>query len=79
MNAEQIKTHEDLRNTLNWGTYGKDGDEFRRIPLKEMTDSHLLHVIGNILESSHGFSVSTLDNMLNEAAYRHIKHIFISE
>lgn len=48
-----------------WGT--ADG---RRIPIREIEDSHLVNVINWIIDNQKAYSLATLDLMIAEAKYR---------
>lgn len=44
LNADHL--HSKIRELVDWGTYGKDGDQpFKRVLLKDMTDDHCRAII----------------------------------
>lgn len=73
-NREPIRT---LRETFRWGTFGRYGDEeIRPIILKEISDSHLAHIIGHLILTRR---TDTLITMLEEARYRSLHNIFVPD
>ena len=72
--------HTLIRQTFKWGTKGKLHDRAPKIiTLAEMSDSHLLHVIGWVLLHSNLYSAATLNTLLDEAAYRADNYIFVKD
>lgn len=66
-----------LRETFEWGTFGKNSDEeLRSIVLKDISDSHLLHIIGHLILTRRP---DTLITMLEEARYRSQNSIFVED
>ena len=72
--------HALLRQKFKWRANGKLHDEASKVvTLAEMSDSHLLHVIGWVLRHSAHYSEDVLNTLLNEAAYRSENYIFIED
>lgn len=79
-----INNFEKIRNSFSWITLGREmNEEPRQILLKDISDSHLLHIIGHIMKnveiknSNEGRSI--LNVMHQEAIYRAEHNIFISD
>lgn len=65
------------RETFEWGSFGVDGNEdIKRITLKDISDSHLVHIIGHLILCNR---IDTLILMLEEARYRSEKKIFVPD
>lgn len=74
------KDHALLRQTFEWKSRGKLHDEgVTSTLLKDMSDSHLLHVIGWVLNHSSVYGSGVAKILLNEAAYRSANYIFVDE
>lgn len=71
--------HEEIRETRYWGTYGAFpiGTTVNRVLIKDISDSHVMHIIGHILNHSDSFNVGTLEIFLNEARFRDRNHVFV--
>lgn len=72
--------HELRREVKQWGSCGKLHDEeitFRFI--KDISDSHLLHIIPWIKRYKYAYSNDTLNLMLDEQEYRSKNYIFVEE
>lgn len=68
------------RNLIEWGTYGKFGNKpLRKILIKDLSDSHLLHIIEHIKIHDRVFSLDLLQLMQEEATYRTKNYIFIPD
>ena len=73
-NQEGIET---IRETFEWGTFGKAGlDPMQRIVLKDISDSHLVHIIGHLITTNRA---EVLITMLEEARYRSENNIFVPD
>lgn len=74
---------EELRNTFLWLTYGRDmHGEPREILLKDISDSHLLHIIGyisNMMNMDSRRWSRTWMIMHEEAKYRFEHMIFVED
>ena len=67
-----------IRETFTWGSFGKDGKSpLKKIPLKEISDSHLVHIIGHLVSMNN--MGDTLIIMLEEARYRNDNNIYIAD
>ena len=78
------ENHINIRETFQWGTYGKLGDQpLRLVLVKDITDDHLEHLIPYLQRrydpylDIHQDNDSTLLIMLDEKEYRNINHIKI--
>jgi hypothetical protein len=72
--------HALLRQKFTWKASGKLHDEGKKeVKLAEMSDSHLLHVIGWVLTYPEHYSTDITCTLLEEAKYRCKHYIFISE
>ena len=72
--------HALIRQEFKWGTNGRHHDEkARTVTLAEMSDSHLLHVIGWVMLHPDAYSQQTLNTLLNEAVYRSDNDIFVED
>lgn len=72
--------HKTLRETLKWGSYGKNGDEectWRVI--KDLSNDHLENVITHIMENRTNYRIDILETMINERRYREDNHIFVPD
>ena len=72
--------HEAIRKVEEWGSMGKFHNEplvFRKI--KDLSDSHLLHIISWIEARPKIYSEATLQNMKNEQIYRTENYIFVED
>lgn len=68
------------RNLVEWGTYGKFGNKpLRYILIKDLSDSHLLHIIEHIKQRKLSGDADLLVLMQEEAAYRQQNYIFIPD
>jgi hypothetical protein len=70
--------HELKRNLVWWGSCGKFHDEpmVERL-VKDISDSHLLHIIPWIKTYPHAYDVETLQLMEDEQEYRRKNYIFV--
>lgn len=74
------KEFETVRNTAKWASNGRNLDEPTTYTLiKDLADSHLLHIIGWIKLYPKYYSVKTLSNMEAEMLYRAKNSIFVPE
>lgn len=72
--------HAILRHQFHWRNSGRFLDQSAKvITLAEMTDSHLLHVIGWVRNHPTTYSQSVLNTLLNEADFRSKNFIFVDE
>lgn len=72
--------HALIRQTFKWKANGKLHDEVSKVvTLAEMSDSHLLHVIGWVLLHPNSYSEATLNTLLDEAAYRADNYVFVED
>lgn len=68
---------EENRTIIGWGNFGKYGDQsLSRNTISNMTDSHIAHVIGHLLNRAfyNGFAGRTVTTLINfgmEAMYRY--------
>jgi hypothetical protein len=71
--------HEVKRNLIKWGTFGRFHNEpLTFIVIKDITDSHLLHIISWIKEHPHAYALSDiLATMEDEQAFRTKNYIFV--
>jgi hypothetical protein len=68
------------RNLVKWGTYGKFGNKpLRWVLIKDLSDSHLLHIIEHIKIYIGVFGHPLLNFMKEEATYRTKNNIFIPD
>ena len=68
------------RETVIWSSYGKNYDEpVRYTAVKDLSDSHLVHIIGWIADSETYRPTGLQKLMADEAKYRAENHIFIEE
>ena len=73
-----IDNHTKVRKEFVWGSYGKHGHDDRTdLMLCDITDSHLLHIVGHVINHNDKFTVGTFSTILNEAQYRDMKRIFV--
>jgi len=80
MSEEDTAKHEQRRESFIWASYGRNTEEsLRKIQLKDITDSHLLHIIGHVINHFHRYDETTLNVILDEARYRDINRIFVDE
>ena len=72
------KNHRVIRNNFQWGTYGKYlNEELRWITLKDITDSHLMHIVGFIRINNGYYTKNIVDIINDEVEYRVKNNIFI--
>ena len=73
-------SHTILRETIEWGTYGKNGDEsLKKIKVKDISDDHLKNII-YFIENNYGhYSENILNVMIDEVAYRKVNQIFVPD
>lgn len=78
-----IQKHEEIRQTQQWGSFGKNGDEPLKYRLiKDLSDDHLNNIISFIEEFSVRCNQTyseTYPMMCNEREYRKIKNISVSD
>lgn len=68
--------HEQVREVVTWGTYGKNGDQpYRRVKLSEMSNAHIKAVI----ETQKGIYPQFKLAMMNELTYRDANNILIED
>lgn len=72
--------HALIRQEFKWKASGKlHNEETKTITLAEMSDSHLLHVIGWVLLHQDRYCVDTLKTLLDEVTYRTDNYIFVED
>lgn len=72
--------HEKVREEQDWGSCGKFHNEplvFRKV--KDLSDSHLLHIIAWIKAHPKAYGWGILQIMKNEQRYRVEKYIFVPD
>lgn len=68
------------RPTFTWGTMGRNHNEpLRNIRLEDITDSHLVHIIGWVLNNKDSYELEILHILMHEARYRSEQNIYIEE
>lgn len=79
MNFDVIQ-HEFERQTVQWGSYGKNGDEplTKRI-IKNISNDHLENVIPFIQRLEKIYGRDMLNLMVHEKEYRVEKNIFVPD
>jgi hypothetical protein len=69
-----------FRETIEWGSYGKNGDEpLKKILIKDISNDHLEHIIPFIEERSYAYTPDILKLMILEKKYREENKIFIRD
>lgn len=59
------------REEIQWGTYGKGGNEpLKHILVKDLENSHLVNIISHIQENHSAYHPELLQLMKDELAYR---------
>lgn len=72
--------HALIRQGFKWRANGKlHNEKTKTVTLAEMSDSHLLHVIGWVMLHPDVYSQQTLNTLLDEAAYRSDNYIFVED
>lgn len=66
---------EKLREFFQWGTYGKNGDDYKVKYLKELSNPH----IGAIIETQKHLSEDIIDIFQRELDYRNFNNILIED
>ena len=81
MEKKKQDDHSAIRLTMTWGSRpkGRRGPVNKVRAISELSDSHLLHIIGHILQFDKHFKGETLDFVLAEAKYRSEHGIFVAE
>lgn len=72
--------HEELREVEQWGSTGRFHDKplvFRKI--KDLSDSHLLHIISWIEQRLNLYGEKQLKLMKDEQNYRTVNYIFVED
>jgi aromatic ring-opening dioxygenase LigB subunit len=64
---------EKIRQEFTWGSYGKDGKEYKSILLKDIKDDHLNNIINHINIYSSQYDSIILEIMLLEKEYRQLQ------
>jgi hypothetical protein len=73
-------THAQIRGVKKWGTFGRYGNEpLKWIFIKDLSDSHLLHIIQHIKDNIRHFGYYTLKIMEDEQKFLTDNYIFISD
>ena len=79
------KKWEENRTVIGWGNFGKYGDQsLSRNTISNMTDSHIAHVIGHLLNRAfyNSFAERTVTTLINfgmEAMYRYGHGLIVSD
>lgn len=64
-------SHEIIRNTVKWGSYGKNGDEpLTERLIKDLSDEHLQNIIVFIRDRTTFYGNKMLFVMIDEVDYR---------
>ncbi len=72
--------HAIKRNQFKWKAAGKFHDgSLRTVTLAEMSDSHLLHVIGWVMNHSDSYPCDVLNTLLEEAKFRSENYLFVKD
>lgn len=65
------RTHNDIRENVEWGSFGKNGDEpLTKRLIKDISDSHLDNIIPFIRTNINHYGNEMLQHMINEKNYR---------
>lgn len=65
------RTHNEIRETVEWGSYGKNGDEpLTKRLIKNLSDNHLDNIIPFIEGRKSIYGDEMLQIMINEKNYR---------
>ena len=69
------------RNTIEWGSFGVNGDQpLRNTKVSLLSNAHLMNIIVHIIQTQHIIErTSVLLLMQEESEYRENHNIFISE
>lgn len=68
------------RETFVWTSFGRNGNEpGTQTALPQITDSHLVHIIGFMINRPSVYDKETLHLFLREAAYRSEKNIYVED
>lgn len=71
-------SHEIIRNTVKWGSYGKNGDEpLTERFIKDLSDDHLQNIITFIRENITFYGNKMLFVMIEEVDYRYAHGISV--
>ena len=69
--------HEQMRKSVYWGTYGKNGDQPRRwIHIADMTDDHLINCLKHMGGKIHPIIAKTMND---ELQYRSKNEIHVRD
>lgn len=73
-------SHEIVRNTIKWGSFGKYGDEpLTERLIKDLSDEHLQNIIPFIQERVRFYGHLMLSHMMNEVEYRRVHNISVPD
>ena len=73
-------THALKRQKVKWGSFGKLHNEPLKMRyIKDLSDSHLLHIIAWVRDNLDAYDKETLQLMENEQKYRKDNYIFIND
>lgn len=76
----EVTKFEKLRENFEWGSFGRNHDEpMKRTKLKDISDSHLLHIIPWIERFTSLYSDKTLQMFKDEMKYRMEHYIYIPD
>lgn len=68
------------RNIIEWGSFGKFGNEpMRKTLIKDLSDSHLMRIVEMIENNLNYYNEDILKLMKEEVAFRAKNHIFVPE
>lgn len=74
------RTHNEIRETIEWGSYGKNGDEpLTKRLIKDISNSHLDKIIPFIKRNLQYYGNKMLQIMINEQNYRNACDIFVPD
>ncbi len=69
--------HEQMRKSVHWGTYGKEGNEARRwIQIADMTDNHLINCLKHFQGTMNPIIAKTMND---ELQYRSKNEIHVRD
>ena len=68
------------RNIIEWGSFGKYGNEpMRKTLIRDLSDSHLMRIV-EMVESNVGFYTEDIIKLMkDEVSFRTKNHIFVPE
>lgn len=76
----ETTSFETLRDKFEWVSYGRNHDEPPRYTkLKDISDSHLLHIIPFVESRMSHYDINILETFKKEMAYRSKHNIYVPE